>query len=106
MRVSSLLPSNLLVFAVHAQTELIDQILFQGRMIAKLSGFFGVLALVLARIGLYGLPSYEVSRRRDRHSHGARRAAARRVAAGCRARNFAGRGRRGNRHRRGARRNA
>jgi ABC-type antimicrobial peptide transport system permease subunit len=55
--------SNLPVFNVHTQTELIDQLLFQERMIAKLSGFFGVLALLLACIGLYGLLSYEVSRR-------------------------------------------
>jgi predicted permease len=55
--------SNLPVFNVHTQEELIDQLLFQERMIAKLSGFFGVLALVLACIGLYGLLSYEVSRR-------------------------------------------
>jgi predicted permease len=55
--------SNLPVFDVHTQTELIDQLLFQERMIAKLSGFFGVLALLLACIGLYGLLSYEVSRR-------------------------------------------
>lgn len=55
--------SNLPVFNVHTQTELIDRLLFQERMIAKLSGFFGVLALVLACIGLYGLLSYEVSRR-------------------------------------------
>jgi putative ABC transport system permease protein len=32
-------------------------------MIAKLSGAFGLLALVLACIGLYGLLSYEMSRR-------------------------------------------
>jgi predicted permease len=55
--------SNLPVFDVHTQAELIDQLLFQERMIAKLSGFFGILALVLACIGLYGLLSYEVSRR-------------------------------------------
>jgi predicted permease len=55
--------SNLPVFNVHTQAELIDQLLFQERLIARLSGFFGILALVLACIGLYGLLSYEVSRR-------------------------------------------
>ena len=62
-RVVSQMDSNLPVFNVHTQAELIDQLLFQERMIAKLSGFFGILALVLACIGLYGLLSYEVSRR-------------------------------------------
>ncbi|MFZ0641180.1 MAG: ABC transporter permease [Candidatus Acidiferrales bacterium] len=61
--VVSQMDSNLPIFEVHTQTELIDQLLFQERMIAQLSGFFGVLALVLACIGLYGLLSYEVSRR-------------------------------------------
>jgi len=59
----SQLDNSLPVFEVHTQTELIDRMLFQERMIAKLSGFFGLLALVLACIGLYGLLSYEVSRR-------------------------------------------
>jgi len=59
----SQMDNNLPVFEVHTQTELIDRMLFQERMIAKLSGFFGLLALVLACIGLYGLLSYEVSRR-------------------------------------------
>jgi predicted permease len=61
--VVSQMDSNLPVFAVHTETQLIDQLLFQERMIAQLSSFFGVLALVLACVGLYGLLSYEVSRR-------------------------------------------
>ena len=45
------------------QSEQIDRLLFQERLIARLSTFFGLLALVLACVGLYGLLSYEVSRR-------------------------------------------
>jgi len=36
----------------------------QERMVATLSGFFGGLALLLAALGLYGVTSYGVSRRR------------------------------------------
>jgi predicted permease len=36
----------------------------QDRMVAELSGFFGSLALLLAGIGLYGVTSYAVTRRR------------------------------------------
>jgi len=55
--------SNLPVFAVRTESQQIDQQVFKERLIARLSGFFGALALLLACIGLYGLISYEVSRR-------------------------------------------
>jgi ABC-type antimicrobial peptide transport system permease subunit len=42
----------------------IRESLLRERMIAALSGFFGFLALVLAAVGLYGVISYGVTRRR------------------------------------------
>lgn len=60
----SQMDSNLPVIAVHTETQLIGQLVSDQSMIAQVSGFFGVLALGLACIGLYGLLSYEVSRRR------------------------------------------
>jgi len=42
----------------------VDASLTQERIVAMLSGFFGALALLLAGLGLYGVTSYAVTRRR------------------------------------------
>jgi len=55
--------TNLPLFDVQTESQQIDRLLFQERLVARLAGFFGLLALVLASVGLYGLLSYEVSRR-------------------------------------------
>jgi predicted permease len=55
--------TNLPLYDVKTESEQIDRLLFQERLVARLSSFFALLALVLACVGLYGLLSYEVSRR-------------------------------------------
>ena len=45
--------------------SLVNASLTQERVIATLAGFFGGLALLLAGLGLYGVTSYAVSRRRS-----------------------------------------
>jgi predicted permease len=62
-RALSDLDSNLPMFDVHTQNERIERMLFTERLIAYLASVFGVVALILACIGLYGLLSYEVARR-------------------------------------------
>jgi predicted permease len=47
----------------HTLAEQVNNSLFQERMLALLSGFFGALALLLAMIGLYGTFSYLVTQR-------------------------------------------
>jgi predicted permease len=47
-----------------ALQEQVQASLVQERLIAMLSGFFGLLALLLAGLGLYGVTSYAVTRRR------------------------------------------
>ena len=54
---------NLPIFDVKTQSQQADESLIQERLFATLSGFFGLLALLLACIGLYGVMSYGVERR-------------------------------------------
>jgi predicted permease len=54
---------DIAVFDVTTESVQIDQLLFRERLMARLSGFFGLLAMALACIGLYGLLSYETSQR-------------------------------------------
>jgi predicted permease len=54
---------NLPLFDLKTQTQQAAESLVQERLFATLSTFFGLLALVLASIGLYGVMSYSVARR-------------------------------------------
>jgi predicted permease len=54
---------SLEIDSINTVPQLHDQALVQERMLAKLSGFFSLLALLLASIGIYGLTSYDVVRR-------------------------------------------
>ena len=46
-------------------TSKVDESIERERLLAALSSFFGALALVLATLGLYGVISYNVARRRN-----------------------------------------
>ncbi|PYV19081.1 MAG: hypothetical protein DMG07_02570 [Acidobacteria bacterium] len=54
---------DLLVRNIKTLEDQINGTLFEERLIARLLGFFGLLALVLACVGLYGVMSHDVARR-------------------------------------------
>jgi ABC-type antimicrobial peptide transport system permease subunit len=48
---------------VSTQDEVIEKELMEERRLARLSSFFGILAVLLSAIGLFGLMGYTVTRR-------------------------------------------
>ena len=57
------LDANLPITGLQTMEQRVDENLFAERIVSLLSAFFGVLATVLAAIGLYGVMSYLVTRR-------------------------------------------
>jgi hypothetical protein len=54
---------KLIVTAVAPVSQDVDRALVRERLLARLSGFFGVLAAALTAVGLYGLMAYAVANR-------------------------------------------
>jgi putative ABC transport system permease protein len=51
------------VYNVRTFTDLVEQSIYRERLVATLSSCFGLLALLLAALGLYGVMAYSVARR-------------------------------------------
>ena len=62
-RVVNATDSRVPIYDVKTLNERVDESLVQERLVASLSGLFGLLALTLAGVGLYGLMTYALHRR-------------------------------------------
>ncbi len=62
-RVIATTSPDLAVFGIATMTDRLSHSLARERAVARLTGFFGLLALLLAAVGLYGVMSYSVARR-------------------------------------------
>jgi predicted permease len=62
-RVSQGMDPNLALYQVKSQVEQINQTLFQERLFARLTSFFGLLAALLGCVGVYGIMAFATSQR-------------------------------------------
>jgi len=62
-RVAQSMGPNLALYDVRTQTDQINRTLFQEHLFARLTGFFGILATVLACIGVYGIMAFATTGR-------------------------------------------
>lgn len=62
-KVIKAIDSRVPIYDIKTLDEQVDDSLVQERLVASLSSLFGLLALILAAVGLYGLMTYAVNRR-------------------------------------------
>jgi predicted permease len=62
-RVLSDVDPNLTLLGMQTLQEQVDANFDQQRVVAQMTGLFGILALILAAVGLYGVTAYSVERR-------------------------------------------